>query len=494
MPKNVARKRATSGIARRVSRPLGSPAVSPAPGSPAVSPALASVEGTEVATLDVHSLWCLICHDGAEGDIVLYECNGFPHVMCNKCIDVPHDSLQLVACPDLLFVCLSCHAQRTLKAPVPYHGFYRGSLPAQGGQAALLGFLQVNGRFETASSVVLAATPIAVIHFIICGSNKVVMPVPLLSHYLDYYFPNGRYFYLKVPFDITMHKKIADMSWPFSDHSEEDSGWLFAGKEKGKFVAMSISQVLSTVLGPYHGILSLAIMVFLVCGSVMAHDDAFGELQEVVLNCDMAPAIIFPATCFQPLVATNILVAMVEQVVIKQLNVRMAFPSLLSLSSRLGQHTKVILMTRDDSDGIHKLLVTTFARAQPQTHPWGIQVPAQCLLCGLTNSWSVKVGGRSSNAPLDHNVPDHNAVPRHLYSYTYTECGNAQGKTRYKFFVDKPPSFIVKAAKTNTSGWFQSPSTNFPPLPSCVLCGSSVTQGKCPMSRDGEVVTKRMRV
>jgi hypothetical protein len=29
----------------------------------------------------------------------------------------------------------------------------------------------------------------------------------------------------------------------FSDHSEEDSGWLFAGTEKGGFVAMNVSQV-----------------------------------------------------------------------------------------------------------------------------------------------------------------------------------------------------------------------------------------------------------
>jgi hypothetical protein len=34
----------------------------------------------------------------------------------------------------------------------------------------------------------------------------------------------------------------------FSNHSEEDSGWLFTGKEKGSFVAMSVLQVMCVCL------------------------------------------------------------------------------------------------------------------------------------------------------------------------------------------------------------------------------------------------------
>jgi hypothetical protein len=123
--------------------------------------------------------------------------------------------------------------------------------------------------FEMASCAVLAAAPIAVIHFILGGSDEIVTPVPFLSHYLSHYFPNGGYIYLEVPFNVATHKMIRSYTCTqearvtrikshlahngrvlafFSDHSEEDSGWFFAGKEKGSFVAMSVSQVMCACL------------------------------------------------------------------------------------------------------------------------------------------------------------------------------------------------------------------------------------------------------
>ncbi|KAG1825173.1 hypothetical protein EV424DRAFT_1345847 [Suillus variegatus] len=499
MAENTTKKRAAGGVARRLTGPLGLPVASPPPVSP---------EGEAgVVQPDTHSSWCLICRDGAEGDIVLYECSACPRVMCSRCLDVPSASHDLVTQPEFFFGALAVMLGTPLRHP---HRTIE-NLPAQGGKPALQGFLQLNGRFETGSCAVLAAAPIAVIHFIVGGSNEVVTPVSLLSHYLEHYFPNGRYIYIEVPFDITTHKSIRGYTRAqdthiiqlkthlahsgrvlafFSDHSEEDSGWLFAGKDKGKFVAMSVSQVLSSVLGPYYGILSGATMIFLVCGSVVAHDDAFSELQEALLDYGVASAIIFTAKRFQPLVATNFLLALAEQVVIEQLNVHIAFPSLLSLSSPLGQHTNVILMTRHDAGGTPKLLVTNFARAHTQTQPWGIAVPSQCPLCGSTNSWSEKVAVKVSYESLDPGVPDEAPVYRYLYSCTYPDCGKAQRKPCHKFHIEKPPGSILKAAKTKSSGWFQSPSTTFPALPFI----ESGTQGKHPRSSDGEVTAKRMRV
>ncbi|KAG1778005.1 hypothetical protein EV702DRAFT_1196804 [Suillus placidus] len=511
MVRNTAKKTAAGGIAKRVSGPLGSPAASPAPASP-------TSEGEpEVAWSDVHSQWYLICRDGAEGDVVLYECSACPRVMCSRCLDIPSDSRDLAGRSDVLFLCLSCHAEHTNKVPAPYYGFYRGSLPAEGGKPALQGFLRMNGMFETASCAVLAAAPIAVIHFILGGSEEIVTPVPLLSHYLQHYFPNGGYIYLKVPFNVATHRNIRAYTGAqearitqlkshlahsghvfafFSDHSEEDSGWLFAGREKGSFIAMSVLQVLSTVLGPYSGVLQGAMMIFLVCGSVVAHDDAFSELQETLLNYNVGSAIIFSATRFQPLVATNFLLALAEQVVAEQLDISKAFPGLLALSSRLGQHTKVILMIKENAHGVHNLLVTQFAHAHMQTQPWGIPVPGQCPLCGSTNSWSARVAVRAPYESCEPDVPDQGPVSRYLYACAYPECGKAQGKPSYKFHIDKPPGFLVNAAKTKSSGWFQSPSAIFPPslmsLPAS--CGPSDAKGKCPRSRDGEVLTKRMRV
>ncbi|KAG2137130.1 uncharacterized protein EDB93DRAFT_1253740 [Suillus bovinus] len=377
MTKNTAKKRAAGGVARRLSGPLGSPVASPPPASP-------SSEGeVEVVQPDAHSSWCLICHDGAEGDVVLYKCSACPWVMCSRCLDVPSDSRSLVAQLDILFWCLSCHTGRTHKVPAPYYGFYRGSLPAQGGEPALQGYLQLNGRFETASSAALAAAPIAVIHFILGGSNEVVTPVPLLSHYLEHYFPNGGYIYIEDARITQLKSHLAHSGRVlafFSDHSEEDSGWLFAGREKGKFVAMSISQ-------PLFGILGGAIMMFLVCGSVVAHGDTFSELQEALLNYGVASSIIFSAKHFQPLVATHFLLSLAEQVIIEDLDIRTAFPGLLSPSPVALDNTR------------------TYARAHMQTQPWGIPVPSQCPLCGSTNSWSERVTVKVSYEPLDPDAP-----------------------------------------------------------------------------------------
>ncbi|KAG0698280.1 hypothetical protein DFH29DRAFT_1002932 [Suillus ampliporus] len=422
-PRNTAKKRAAGGVATRVSGPLGSPAVSPAPESPATT----SPEESEVSRLEVHSPWCMICRDGAEGDVVLYECNTCPWVMCNKCIDVPSDSLQLVACPNVLFQCLACHSQWTIKEPAPFHGFYQGSLPAQGGQPALPGFLRLNRQHKSIRAYAHAQE----------------------AHIAD----------LKSHLGHSGHVFVF-----FSDHSEEDSGWVFAGKERGKFVAMDVSQVLSTVLGPYHTILKGAIMVFLVCGSLVAHEDTFGDLQEAILNYDMVSAVIFPAAHFQPLVATNFLLAMAELVIIEQLDLHKAFPSLLSLSSHLGQHTK--------------LLVTTF-----------------CPLCGSTKSWSERVAVVLHDESVDLDAQDQAPVSWYLYYCTYPHCGKAQGKPCHKFHIDKPPGFMVNAAKSKTSGWFQSPSTIFPLPPSVlslpIISASSSTQGKHPRSSDGKGSTEK---
>ncbi|KAG2338123.1 hypothetical protein BDR05DRAFT_952119 [Suillus weaverae] len=95
-PKNTAKKRAAGGSAIKISGPLGSLAVFSVPASPL------SAEEAEVVQPDVHSPWCLICYDGTEGDVVLYECNTCPQCYTND-----------------------------------YKGFYKGSLLVQGGEPAL---------------------------------------------------------------------------------------------------------------------------------------------------------------------------------------------------------------------------------------------------------------------------------------------------------------------------------------------------------------------
>jgi hypothetical protein len=233
------------------------------------------------------------------------------------------------------------------------------------------------------------------------------------------------------------------------------------------------------VFAPYISLLKAANIVFLVCGSIVTYEDSFVELKQAILDLKVASAIVFPATRFQPLVATNFLLAMAELVMVEQLDLQKTFPTLLSLSNRLGLHTNVIVMTTVD-DAV-QLSVTTFARAHPQTKPWGIDVPAQCPLCGSTSSWSEKVGVMA---------PAQATVINYVYTCTYVECGKRQGKSPHRFDIAKPPGFLVSAAKSKTSGWFQSPCTIFPPPPpvqsSPILPTSSITTAK--RSREPESV------
>ncbi|KAG0696995.1 hypothetical protein DFH29DRAFT_879023 [Suillus ampliporus] len=423
-------------------KPLGSPAVSPAPESPATT----SSEESEVSWLEVHSPWCMICHDGAEGDVVLYECNACPRVMCNKCIDVPSDSLQLVPCPNVLFQCLACHSQRTVKEPAPFHRYTNDCRDSTKGACR-----RKEGNLPSQDSSWL-------------NGNEVVTPVPFLSHYLQHYFPNGGYIYLEEArvADLKSHLGVVDSVFVFfSDHSEEDSWLAFCLGKK---------EVLSTVLGLYHTILKGAIMVFLVCGSLVAHEDTFGDLQEAILNYDMDICCHLSHSSF-PTSRRHELLACCGG-------------AFFSLSPAVLVNTLR-----------HQLLVTTFARAHAQVQPWGIDVPAQCPLCGSTKSWSERVAVVLHDKSVDLDAQDQAPVSRYLYSCTYPHCGKAQGKPCHKFHIDKPPGFMVNAAKSKTSGWFQSPSTIFPLLPSVlslpIISASSSTQGKRPRSSDGKGSTEK---
>ncbi|KAG2076589.1 hypothetical protein BDR04DRAFT_1114140 [Suillus decipiens] len=339
------------------------------------------------------------------------------------------------------------HSLCNVRAPAPYFGFYCSNLPAQGGQPVLPDFLWLNGKFETVSCMLLASAPITLIHFVIGACDKVITPVPLLDQYLQHFYPHGGYIFLEVMFNVVTHKKInaythkqhvhvAELTQHlgrashvfafFSNHSEQDSGWLFASK------------VLSTIFCPYTSIFQSTHLVFLMCGTTVTHKGPFTELKDAVLDLNVASAIIFTAQRFQPLVSTNFLLAMAKLVVVKQLDLLKTFPDLLCLSGCLGQHSKVILMTKDDVAGSSRLSVTTFVRAHTQIQPWGIRVPPQCPLHGSTNSWSQKV-------PVMVSDQSHNSNSRNQATVT------RQCKPPHKFQIEKPPGFIINAARSKHS-------------------------------------------
>ncbi|KAG1863116.1 hypothetical protein F4604DRAFT_1683705 [Suillus subluteus] len=397
----------------------------------------------------------------------------------SKCIEVPEAHIDAVRHPDVIFLCLSCHSLRMVKEPAPYFGFYRNILPEEGGTPVLPGFLQFNGKYELASNSILAATPLAIVHFALGAKYTISTPVPLLSHYLDKYYPNGGFLYVEISFDVATYTKIDKYTCDqvetvaklvrhlgstgrvfafLSNHSEEDSGWLYAGKEgrgEGEYVAMEVQHVLSTVLKPYARILKSAHIVFLVCGSVVAYKTPYTQLKESVLQFNFASAILFSTARFQPLVA------MAELVAIEQLSIHTVFPTLLSMSGGLGQHTSVILMTPVNIDGCCKLELTTFARAHTQTSPWGVPIPAQCPQCGSTKSWGERVAVTVSDENRDAHASAQGSVCQYIYTCKYTNCGSTQKLPCYKFSVTKPPGSIINTARTKNCAWFKSPSTHF---------------------------------
>ncbi|KAG1807567.1 hypothetical protein EV424DRAFT_1543857 [Suillus variegatus] len=445
----------------------------------ALKPSTLAVPPPMLETADAHSMWCMICRDGGEGPIVLYECNVCPRIMCSKCIEVPDSYVNVVQRPTVSFLCLACHSKATLKSLAPFYGFYTGSLPSQGGKEVLPSFLHLNGKYEMASSSIMAAGPIAFIHFILGGEDPICTLVSIICKFLETFYPNGGFTYVEVTFNVASHERISEYELSqvdrvvhitqhlghngrvvafFSDHSEQDCGWLYAGqapKENGsglEYVAMTVSHVLTTVLSAYSTVLKNTHIVFLVCGSVVAHSKPYDQLMSAVLHFKFASAIVFTAKRFQPLVASNFFLAFAELVLVEQLCVRKTFPELLSLSGRLGLHTKVILMTPDPTSPHRQLECTTFARAHTQTQPWGMEVPAQCPQCGSTKSWSEKVALTVRADSHQFAETSNPSVTRYVYSCKYSNCGTAQRLAPHKFIIERPPGFMVNSART-TKVW-----------------------------------------
>ena len=127
-------------------------------------------------------------------------------------------------------------------------------------------------------------------------------------------------------------------------------------------------------------------------------------------------------------------------------------PTLLTQSGRLGQHTKIILMTRRSGDAGVQLECSTFALAHTQTQPWGIEIPGQCPQCGSTNSWE-KVS-----------VKEGESIKQYIFRCLFRDCSRDQLPDRlppYRILVTKPEGSLVNGARMPNCGWFQSPSTFF---------------------------------
>ncbi|KAG2051656.1 hypothetical protein BDR06DRAFT_1060478 [Suillus hirtellus] len=400
----------------------------------ALKPSTLAVPPPMLETADAHSMWCMICRDGSEGPIVL------------KCIEVPDSYVDIMQRPTVSFLCLVCHSKATLKSLAPFYQFYTGGLPSQGGKEVLPSFLHLNGKYEMASSSIMAAGPIAFIHFILGGEDPICTPVSIICKFLEMFYPNGGFTYVEVTFNITSHERISEYELSQVDRVLYTSQAL---KENGsglEYVAMIVSHVLTTVLLAYLMVLKNAHIVFLVCGSVIAHPKPYDQLMSAILHFEFASAIMFIVKHFQPLVASNFFLVFAELVLVEQLCVCKTFPELLLLSGHLGLHIKVILMTLDP-------LVLTASWSTQHLH-----VPTPKLSLG---EWRCLRSALNVVQPKLAETSDP-SVTRYVYSCKYSNYGTAQRLAPHKLVIERPLDFMVNSARTTKCGWFQDDPVDLP--------------------------------
>ena len=56
----------------------------------------------------------------------------------------------------------------------------------------------------------MSSAPLAAIHFVLGGKGSICTPVPLLTHYLEKYYPSHGFLNIEVPFDVESNAKVEE--------------------------------------------------------------------------------------------------------------------------------------------------------------------------------------------------------------------------------------------------------------------------------------------
>lgn len=202
---------------------------------------------------------------------------------------------------------------------------------------------------------------------------------------------------------------------------------------------------MDVLLQPWHDVIACvknSTLFFMGCGAIVNKPEAFRDLRSSILSHTISSAVAFAAHHFQPTFTCHLVTACAELAVIERFPLREAFPEILGQSYRLGMHTDIILMTRDEDNGAQALQCTRYSWAHATARPWGFTLPFQCPQCGCISEWK--------------NTYDSGT---YIFECSYRSCGRGRGRANPQRFTFKRPEGAkrLKPGRRHNAGWLEIP-------------------------------------
>ncbi|KAG2121487.1 hypothetical protein DEU56DRAFT_760665 [Suillus clintonianus] len=370
----------------------------------------------------------------------------------NDCLNIPKNCQAAVTAADVSFICIVCHVreQKDNDIPAPYFGFYKDGIPL------LAEFLPILAAVEVSLKGEMSAVPVLFLHLKLVNFDATSGPFELAYHFLEPYFPRGGLQYQEVTFDIATQSKLATYEqdvgkllndllpqprWTrvviaITNHSDSDSGDLFAGYRGKNYISATVQNFLDVLFKPWKALLDRAQESYLwlfCCGALVNKPKSSAALRTWVDRNPITAAIAFTAVRFQPGFTCHLLLAFAELVLIERWEIGIAFPHMLGQSNRLGRHTDIVLMLKKNRE-LGSLTVVKFSWANVDNRPWGQYLPFQCPGCGWAQAWR-------------------SASKARVYTY---ECKNDHCGQTFTFHQPRG-SKMLPQGKTGSSCWLSIP-------------------------------------
>ncbi|KAG2353859.1 hypothetical protein BDR07DRAFT_1495506 [Suillus spraguei] len=298
--------------------------------------------------------FCIICRDGSSKPNSLFQAT--------------------ILSQDIIFRCIVCHIdqQAVDNKRTPYFGFYKDGVPVLNTFLPILATLEVSRRAQISSSSVLF------VHLTLVDNDTTGGPFELAYRLLEQYFPRGGSDYKEITFDIATKTKATDYleqvcklvqalqkqrPWSrlviaITNHTDNDTGDLFAGYVRGKYISGAVSEVSAVlpskpqladhILVPRNTAQALAaddrrckqsFLWLFACGALVKNPNSFKALQESLLLHHVTAGIAFTAPRFQPSFTSHLLLAFCELILIESVDLTFGFQQMLGRSNDLGRHT-----------------------------------------------------------------------------------------------------------------------------------------------------------
>ncbi|KIM50454.1 hypothetical protein SCLCIDRAFT_145468, partial [Scleroderma citrinum Foug A] len=195
--------------------------------------------------------WCCLCQGGGT-----YCCDACNRVVCNECLLVPPNFVEVILSDQVFFICPGCHDERDRKAGqgckrafLPYDGFFTRTdngreVPVLPSPPVIRHHYGMSSRSEVNDS------PLAIIHLHLSGMVVAGTPPRVIYENFHSYFDLKNLLLLELEFDCGTAEKVAahqrrmaevaeDLRMQgigrtvlfISTHSEQTRGDLFIGRD-----------------------------------------------------------------------------------------------------------------------------------------------------------------------------------------------------------------------------------------------------------------------